>query len=522
MPSTGSVTRNAAVVALGTLVSRLLGLAREAVMFAMFPTALLDLWVVAFTIPNTLRGLLAEGGVSAAYVPIYTELRATQGDGRAREFAARSSGALGVVLIAVSLLGMLLAPALVTVFAPGYLETPDRFRTTVDLTRAIFPYIFFAGVAALSAGTLNAHGRFAVPAMAPALLNIALIAAPFVLIGVSTSIGLEPVGALALGALIGGVLQIVVQWPELKQIDRLQPPRLSLSDPAVRKAGRLLIPVAAGLGIYQLNIILSRALASLLPPGSQGYLWAGQRIVEIPQGMFAMAVATATLPVLSELRARDDREALTRTVIGSLRSTLFIAIAATAALVALSHPIVATLYQRGEFGPNDAREAGYSLAFQAAGVWAIASVRVVAPVFHAHNDTRIPVFASVCNLIVFAAAGLGLSPSMRHAGIAAAISLASVGQLAFLIIMLYRKLGIRVTSIGPGVMGMIVAASVAGAASYLVSRAGNFDDGSGLWDALILFISLTTFGACYLGVSLILKEPSLVVMVDRLRRRLRR
>lgn len=522
MPPTGSVTRNAAVVAAGTLISRLLGLARESVIFAMFPTALIDLWVVAFTIPNTLRGLLAEGGVSAAYVPTYTELRATEGEERAQEFASRASGALGITLVVVSIVGMLSAPALVTVFALGYLDTPDRYQSTVDLTRAVFPYIFFAGIAALSAGTLNAHGRFAVPAAAPALLNIALIAAPFCLVGAATALGLTSVGALVLGALIGGLLQIMVQWPALRAIGRLRPPSLSLTDPAVLKAGRLLVPVAAGLGIYQFNIILSRALASFLPPGSQGYLWAGQRIVEIPQGMFAMAVATAALPVLSELRARKDRTALKRTVLSSLRSTLFIAIAATGALIALRYPIVSAIYQRGEFGPNDASEAAYSLGFQAAGVWAIASVRVVAPVFHAHNDTRIPVYASVFNLIVFAIAGIGLSTIMRHAGIAAAISLASVVQLGFLVLMLRRKLDISIRELLPGSAGMVLAAGIAGALSHAVAALGSFEDGTNPWDGMVLMMALSTFGVGYLMIAYLFKEPSLTVVVDRVRRRLGR
>jgi putative peptidoglycan lipid II flippase len=505
------------------MVSRALGVIRESVLTACFPAAWLDLWVVAFTIPNTLRGLLAEGAASAAFVPVYCELRTQEGEARARVFYARSAGAMVLVLAIVSLVGVLAAPAIVLAFASGYLDDPDRYRATVALARVAFPYIFFMGMAALSAGALQAHRSFAVPALAPALLNVALIAAPFTLVPTALALGMPPIGALGIGALIGGALQVVAQWPALIRIGLFVRPQLAFGDPAVGKAVRLLGPVAVGLGIYQLNLMLSRTLASWLPEGAQTYLWLGQRLVEVPQGMFAMAVATAALPALADLRARGEVEALRRTFRDALCTMLFVALPVSVLLVTLAEPLVAVLFQRGAFTRAEAVETARSLAWQAAGVWAIASVRVVVPVFHAHGDTRTPVVASALNLATFAALAIGLRGALGHVAIALAMSGAGAVQLGVLLTLLRRHIGrlglLELLASG----GRTAAASAVMAATAMgIASLGHWDDGADARDVAVLAAALACAALAFSLAAWASGSPELRAVAGAVRRRVHR
>ncbi|MEM1416108.1 MAG: murein biosynthesis integral membrane protein MurJ, partial [Myxococcota bacterium] len=287
---TDVVARRAGLLAVGTLSSRILGAVRDAVIAATFAVASTDAFWLAFTIPNALRVLLGEGAVSGAFVPVFTEVRERSGPDAARRFYARLAGAMLVVLALVGGLGVVLAPALVRLYAAGFdLETT---ALTVELTRWVFPYITLMGAAALVTGALHASGRFTAPAFAPVLLNVAFIAAAFGLREVAVGLGLPPIGALALGALAGGVLQLVVQLPSLRGAGLLVRPVPAFGDPDVRRAFGRLLPLLAGLGVYQLNVLMSRQLASFLPAGSLSYLFYGQRLVEIPQGMFALAIGS--------------------------------------------------------------------------------------------------------------------------------------------------------------------------------------------------------------------------------------
>ncbi|AKF04669.1 murein biosynthesis integral membrane protein MurJ [Sandaracinus amylolyticus] len=513
----------AGIVAAGTLVSRVLGVARESVMAACFDAALIDLFVVAFTIPNTLRGLFAEGAASAAFVPVYSDLRAKEGAARAKEFHVRAAGVLMIALAVLSVVGVIAAPALVVAFASGYLEDPARFDQTVALTRVLFPYIFFMGMAALSAGALNANRRFAVPALAPALLNVALIAAPFTMIPIALAMGLPAIGALAIGALVGGALQVIAQWPALARAGLWVRPRATLDDPAVRRAIALLGPVAAGLGVYQVNLMLSRSLASWLPAGSQAYLWFGTRLVEIPQGVFAIAFATALLPTLSDLVARGEHDELRRTFTFALRSMLFVALPASVLLIVLAEPLVTAVYMHGRFGWDETVQTARSLLWQAAGVWAIASVRVVVPVFHAHGDTRTPVIASVVNLVVFAGLGIALSRVLDHVGIAIAISAAGALQLVMLLALLRRKMGrLGLSEVATGTLRIVVACAAMGAASWGIARTVRWDDGASVVDMLVLAGAIAAGGIVYLGAAWVMRAPELDAVLGRVLKRFRR
>ena len=514
-----AITRRAGVVAAGTLSSRVLGAVRDAVIAAMFALTATDAFWVAFTIPNALRSLLGEGAVSGAFVPVFSEAREKEGLARARSFYASLSGVMLVILLSVSVLGVLLAPWIVQLYAAGY--EGERLELTVELTRVVFPYIFLMGLAALGMGALNSMKRFAVPAFAPALLNVALIAAAFVLVPVIVDLGWPAVLALSIGALAGGVLQVAAQLPALRRADLWERPRFGLSDPYVKKAFRLMVPLLAGLGVYQVNVMLSRLFASFLPEGAQSFIYYGQRVVEIPQGMFAFAIATAALPTLSTLRSRGDEDGVKKTFSYGLRLNLFVAVPATVALVLLAEPTVAVLFGRGEFEPWMVRETGRSLAWQAAGVWAVASVRTVIPMFHAYNDTRSPVVCSAVNLAVFVAVAVALMGPWNHVGIAAAFSAAAVAQLAALLYLLRKRVGrIGLREVIASGARMGVAAALMGAVVWGIASLGSWEEGGNDPGNIVLYVGAVAAGAgVYLLAARLLRAPELDDLLAALRRR---
>jgi putative peptidoglycan lipid II flippase len=285
MSNSTQVARRAGIVALGTLGSRALGMLRESVIAASFSVVATDAFFIAFTIPNTLRMLLGEGAVSGAFVPVFSEVRTQRGHDAARVFSERFTGTLAALLLLATLLGILAAPLLAWAYAGGLAEVPESFALVVSLTRWLFPFLLLAGLGALATGLLNVLGHYAVPAFAPALLNVAMIASPFVLAPLALWLDAPSILTLAFGALLGGVLQLLVQVPALKKQGMLPRPRLGFRDPDVRRGLALMGPLVLGLGVYQLNMMLSRLFTSFLPTGSQSYLNYGQRVIEVPQGM---------------------------------------------------------------------------------------------------------------------------------------------------------------------------------------------------------------------------------------------
>jgi putative peptidoglycan lipid II flippase len=517
----GQLARRSGIVAAGTLLSRVLGVARDQVFAATIPIAWTDLFFDAFTIPNALRGLLAEGAMTSALVPVYAEVRETEGPDAAKRFYAGFRGVMLALLLLVSGLGVVFARPIATAYGAGFAEDPERFEAFVTLTRIVFPYILFMGVAALGAGVLNAHGRFAVPAAAPGLLNVAFVLAPFVLVPPLVAAGQPSILALGIAAIVGGVLQVVAQWPSLRAIGMPSMPRFDLADPHVRKAFRLLLPLTLGLGIYQLNVMMSRLFTSYLPDGAMSYLYYAQRLVEIPQGMFGVAIASAALPTLAALRAKGDREGVLSTFREALSLAMFIAFPLSTILAALGHPIVVVLFSRGEFDAAAALETGRSLAWQAAGVWAIASVRVLVPVFHAHNETRLPLWGGAANLVVFVVSGFFLSRALGHVGIAMAISLAGVAQCFVLAALLRRKLGaLGLSAMVPALARTALASAVAAAAGWGVAHLGAWDrGGNDLTNLAVLALALAASGLVFVAIAAALGAPELARVTAAVKRR---
>ena len=517
-----AIARRASIVIAGTLSSRALGALRDAVIAATFSLRATDAFFVAFTIPNALRVLLGEGAVSGAFIPVYTEVREKEGPERARLFYARLVGAMVLILASVATAGVIAAPWLVTLYAGGY--DAERLDLTVLLTRIVFPYIFLMGLAALGMGALHSEKRFAVPSFAPALLNVALIAAALGASGLMPDVGLPAVAALAIGALVGGVAQVLVQLPVLQKVGLLVRPRLPGGDPYVKKAFGLMVPLLASLGVYQLNILLSRLFASFLAEGSQSFLYYAQRLVEIPQGVFAFAIASAALPTLSVLRAKGDDAAVRETFGYGLRLALFVAIPSTVALAVLAEPTVTVFFGRNSFEPEHVSATAAALVMMAAGIWAVASVRTVVPMFHAYNDTRSPVVASAANLVVFVGTSLSLMNTLGHVGLALANSLAAFVQLVTLLFLLRRRVGpLGLTKVGKNAGRMVLCALPMGLLVYVIAGFGDWSRGGNDPANIGIFLgAIAAGGLCYLILARLLRAPELDDVLGAVMRKLRR
>ena len=513
----------AGIVGAGTLASRVLGFGRDMAIAALFTRGQTDAFAVALTIPNTLRQLLAEGAVSSAVVPVLSERLAKGGDEAGRAFFARARGVSLLALVVVSVLGVFLAGPLTELFAPGSHATPGQFERTSNLTQLMFPYIFFMGTAALGMAALNAKRKFAVAAFAPALFNVALIGAAFALRDPLAARGIDPSIALAIGVLLGGVLQVVAQLPALRGIGYAGRPVFDLHDPHVREMFRRILPMTFGLGIYYIDLTLSRRFLSELGEGAQSYFFWASRLCDFPQGIFVMALSTAALPSLATFAARGDKEELANTWAHGMRLSLFVAVPCSAALVALAEPIVVLLFQRGHFDALAAQQTARALAWQGGAIFTVSAVRQLVPAFHSLGDTRTPVIVSALDLIAFVVLALWLRGPYGHVGVSMAVAGSSAVQMVLLFIGLKMRLGtIRGREIGSSTARVAFASLVAAVAGWGAARILSGMGTGPVERALPGLAGVLVFGALYFAVVWGLGSRELVELSGPIRRRLAR
>jgi putative peptidoglycan lipid II flippase len=429
----GGVVRAAAVVGAATLASRVLGFLRDMVVARAFGAGpATDAFFVAFRLPNLLRRVVAEGALSPAYIPLFTEYLTTRSRAELLRMFRAVSGGTMLILAAVTLAGVVGAPVLVRVMAPGFFADSATGHLTVQLTRIMFPYLFFVGLAALAMGMLNASRHFVTPALAPIMLNLAMIGAVF---GVAPHLR-EPVFGLTVGVLVGGLGQVAIQLPALARRGLLLRPTLDLHHPAVRRIVRLMTPVALGQSATQLNLLVDTFIASFLAGGSVSYLYYADRIIEFPLGVFGIAIATAVLPTLSEQAAAGNPAALRATQSFALRLAAFISLPAAVGLFVLREPVVRVLYQYGRFGPAETAQTAWALGFYTVGLVGFASVKIGAQAFYALGDTRTPVKVAVGAMALNSLLAISLVFPLRHGGLAfatACSATANAGTLAWLL-----------------------------------------------------------------------------------------
>lgn len=436
--------RSSGVVSFFTMLSRLLGLARDVVFARVIGAeALADVFFVAFKIPNFFRRLFAEGAFAQAFVPILGEYREKGSVAAVRELVSRVAGNLGLTLIFITLFILVASPLMAAIFAPSwYMDNPSKFAATSEMLRITFPYLLFISMTGLAGAVLNSYDRFAVPAFTPLLLNVTLIVAALI----GAPLFDQPAYALAWGVLFAGIIQFIFQLPFLRSIHMLPMPRVDWQHSGVKKVLALMAPAIFGVSVSQINLLLDTVLATFLPTGSVSWLYYSDRLSELPLGVFGIAIATVILPNLSRHHIAQSNQAFSQTLDWALKMILVVAVPAAAALMLLAEPILVTLFYYGEVMTlRDMSMASLSLKAYAAGLIAFMLIKVLAPGFFARQDMRTPVRIGVIAMALNMLFNLMLVIPLHkywqigHLGLAAATSLSAFINAILLFLSLRKK-----------------------------------------------------------------------------------
>lgn len=447
-----------------TAISRVLGLVRDVVIARAFGAGVgADAFFVAFRIPNFLRRLFAEGAFSQAFVPVLSEYRTRREHAEVQSLVDATTGVLGGVLFAVTVIGVVAAPVLVMVFAPGFLQDELKYDLTVEMVRITFPYILFISLTALAGGILNSYGRFGVPAFTPVFLNLCMIGAVLWLAPRME----EPVTALAWGVFAAGMVQLAFQIPYLRRLRLVPRPRWRRDDEGVRRIARLMLPGIVGSSVAQINLLFDTLIASFLVTGSVSWLYYSDRLMEFPLGVFGIALATVILPRLSQQHVAASPEAFSRTLDWALRMVLVIGLPAATGLFVLAGPMLVTLFQYGEFGAADVRMAELSLMAYALGLLGFILVKVLAPGYYSRQDTRTPVRIAVIAMAANVVMNIAFVVPMvvwdipgPHAGLALATTLAAFINAGLLFRGLRREAGLVLAPGWARLWGQVLVADV--------------------------------------------------------------
>jgi putative peptidoglycan lipid II flippase len=425
-----SLAASIAKVGSNTLLSRILGFVRDLLVARIFGAdAGTDAFFVAFKIPNFMRRLFAEGAFSMAFVPVLNEYKQQRGFAALKTFVDDVAGTLGAVLLVITVLGVLGAPVLVLIFAPGFAADPDKQLLAADMLRLTFPYLLFISLTAFAGGILNTYERFGVPAFTPVLLNFSLIGCALWLAPQME----QPIIALAWGVFIAGIAQLLFQLPFLHQLRLLPRPRLNPRDAGVRRIVRLMVPALFGVSVTQINLLIDTLLASFLETGSISWLYYSDRLMEFPLGILGVALGTVILPKLSRQHAAASPAAFSQTLDWALRWVLLLGLPAAVGLFALAGPMIATLFYSGEFTGYDVQMAARSLMAYALGLLAFLGIKVLAPGFYSRQDMQTPVKIAVVAMLLNFSFNILLMERLGHAGLALATVIAAAANAALLL-----------------------------------------------------------------------------------------
>ena len=434
-----------------TLISRITGFARDMVLARYFGAGMvMDAFFVAFKIPNFMRRTFGEGAFSLAFVPVISEYKTTREHEEVRELTDRVAGSLGLVLVGITLVGVIAAPVLVWIFAPGFSVHASKYALTVAMVRVTFPYLMFISLTAFAGGILNTYGKFGVPAFTPVLLNVVMIAAAIWLAPHLSN----PAMALAWGVFGAGLVQLLFQLPFLLRIRLLPRPKLGAGHEAVRRIMRLMLPALFGSSVSQINMVVDTLIASFLATGSVSWLYYSDRLMEFPLGVFSIALGTVILPHMAQHYAAKSAAGFAATLDWALRLTMVVVVPAAVGLFFMAGPLLVTLFHYGAFNTHDAHMATASLTAYAFGLLGFTLVKVFAPGFYARQDTRTPVRIGVIAVLANILLNFVITVpwamhgwTAPHAGLALSTSLAAFINAWFLYREL-RKRGIYVPTPG--------------------------------------------------------------------------
>jgi putative peptidoglycan lipid II flippase len=481
-----SVARSAGIVSLAVIASRLLGLAREMVFAYFFGASKSfanDAYVIAFRIPNLLRDLFAEGALSSAFVPVFSEYLVKKDEKQAFRLSSLVATTLIVVLGALVVLGVVFAEPVVRFIAPGFQADPAKFELTVRLTRIMMPFILLVALAAQAMGVLNARDRFGIPALASSFFNIgSIVGGLAVAVLLTDPTFSHPVRAIvekptegiigmAYGVLIGGLLQYVVQWPSLRNAGFRYRPMLSFSDPGVRRIFALMGPAVIGGAAVQVNVLINSNFASNIPgTGPVSWLNYAFRLMQFPIGVFGVAIATATLPAISRSAARNDEAEFKHTLASSMRLAFLLTIPSAVGLIVLGRPIIALIYERGVFGEGDTGHTAAALGFFAVGLTGYAAIKILAPAFYALGDARTPMIISLLSMLTNFLMNWWLVGVMQERGLALSTSTVALANFGLLYLIMRKRInGIEGGRTATAVAKILSASVVMGVACWATS-----------------------------------------------------
>jgi putative peptidoglycan lipid II flippase len=417
------------------MASRILGVVREQVLASQFGAGnAMDAYLVAFRVPNLLRDLFAEGAMSAAFVPTFTRQLTATGRPAAWRLGNNVVNALAVGSGALVIIGIIFATPLIQAFASGFSAVPGKIELTVLLTRIMLPLLTLIALAAAAMGMLNSLHLFFVPALAPAMFNVAVVICAFALVPVLRSYGIEPIIAIALGTLLGGVAQVAIQWPLLRREGFRWRPRIDWSDPMLRRVLVLMGPGTAGLAATQLNVFVNTWLATGQGTGAVSWLNYAFRLMYLPIGLFGVSIATAVLPTVSRQSAQHDEAGVRDTVSSGMSLMMMLNVPATVGLLVLATPIVQLIFERRAFTPADTSATAAALRFYAIGLLGYSVARIASPTFYALGQNRVPVQVSVATVLVNAALNVALVRVLGFRGLALGTSIAALFNAAALLL----------------------------------------------------------------------------------------
>lgn len=436
------LARSAGLIGAATMTSRVLGVARETVLAALFGAGNdMDAFNVAFRVPNLLRDLFAEGAISAALVPTFTRALTRRGRAEAWRLGNLVINALIAITLLLVIAGWLAAPWLARAFAPEYALVPGKLELTTLLIRVMVPFLTLIAIAVAMMGMLNALRRFFVPAVSPAMFNVATLFAAFALVPLMPRLGWPRIAAIAVGTLLGGVGQIAIQWPLLHREGWRYAPVLDTRDEGLRDVMRLMAPATIGLAAIQVNVFVNTVLATGEGTGAVSWLNYAFRLMYLPIGVFGVSIGTAALPEISRHTAVSDSDGLRRTVANALRLTIVLNVPATVGLIVLAGPIVSLLLERGRFGPGDTAATAAALIAYAPGLLGYAAVKIASPTFYALRDSRTPVLVSAVAVAINIVLNLVLVRVLGFRGLALGTTVAAIAHAGILLWLLRGRIG---------------------------------------------------------------------------------
>ena len=496
-----SLVRSTGIVALSTLISRIMGYVRDMMMASFFgATGATDAFYVAFRIPNLLRRLVAEGAFTISFIPVYTEYLITKGEDEALALAQKTLSILVLILVMLVGLGEIFSPGIVSLFAIGF-KNPGMIDLAVALNRIMFPYLFFVALVAFAMGVLNSHKYFFAPSFAPVLLNAGII------IGILlSSFFREPLYGVSFGILFGGLLQILLQIPYMVKSGFKLKISIDFRHPGIRRIFSLILPAMFGTAVYLFNQLMSTMLASLKQEGSVTYLYYSDRMNEIVLGIFIVSIGNVILPEMSKLTATDNLAKLKKLYTSSVRAALFLSIPASAALMAIGFPIISVMFMRGRFTAADAAITSGVLFFASMGIASISVLRITTPTFYSMKDTKTPVIAAFISFVLNISAGYYLMNTyLGIAGLALANTVSSTVQMLMLLSVLQRRIGkIQFSEIIAPCAKFILAASVMAIALVYFSGFIDWENAAFTKRIAVLIMLVSGGGIAYFFICLLL------------------